>query len=149
MGTWCGIYPQSGITMFFATNQPRRMIVDVYESLRDKAIETFIGGVTAPVQPSTPTVSVNPPVIDEFKVEPVEIEQGGSATLSWTVMGVSGSGTSIVVEPGIGEVLTAAFKGVPRVPGSVTVSPTKTTIYTITATNKVGKTTKSVTLTVK
>jgi hypothetical protein len=64
-------------------------------------------------------------------------------------MGVTGSGTSIIVEPGIGEVLTTAFRGVPRVPGSVTVSPTETTTYTITATNKVGKTTKSVTLTVK
>lgn len=149
MGTWCGIYPQSEITMLFATNQPRRMIVDVYESLRDKAIETFIGEVTTPVHPSTTTVSSDPPVIDEFKVEPAGIEQGGSATLSWTVMGVSGVGTSIVVEPGIGEVLTAYFRGVPRVPGSVTVTPIETTTYTITATNKIGTTTKSVTVTVK
>jgi PKD repeat protein len=80
-------------------------------------------------QPATP------PVVVTFSANPTEIKTGESATLLWNVTGA----TSVTIDQGVGNVAVA---------GSKTVSPTKTTTYTLTATNSAGTKTESVTLTV-
>jgi FG-GAP repeat protein/glucodextranase-like protein len=74
---------------------------------------------------SIPTVTV------ELNADPGNIMAGESLTLSWN----SDQASSCVIEPGIGAV---------NVDGSITVSPTETTSYTITATGPAGTTTDSV-----
>jgi hypothetical protein len=76
-----------------------------------------------------------PPVIVNFNVSHTEIKTGESATLSWEVEGV----TSVTIDQGIGDVAAS---------GNITVSPTSTTTYTLTATNLAGTETQSLTLTV-
>lgn len=80
-------------------------------------------------QPATP------PVVVTFSASPTEIKTGESATLLWNVTGAA----SVTIDQGIGNVAVADTK---------TVSPTKTTVYTLTATNSAGTKTESVTLTV-
>jgi PKD repeat protein len=80
-------------------------------------------------QPATP------PVVVTFSASPTEIKTGESATLLWNVTGA----TSVTIDQGIGDVTVADTK---------TVSPTKTTTYTLTANNSAGTKTESVTLTV-
>jgi PKD repeat protein len=80
-------------------------------------------------QPATP------PVVVTFSASPTEIKTGESATLLWNVTGA----TSVTIDQGIGDVTVADTK---------TVSPTKATTYTLTATNSAGTTNQSVTLTV-
>lgn len=80
-------------------------------------------------QPATP------PVVVTFSVSPAEIKTGESATLLWNVTGA----TSVTIDQGIGNVTVA---------GTKTVSPTKTTVYTLAATNSAGTNTQPVTLTV-
>ena len=80
-------------------------------------------------QPATP------PVVVTFSASPTEIKTGESATLLWNVTGAA----SVTIDQGIGNVAVADTK---------TVSPTKTTVYTLTANNSAGTKTESVTLTV-
>jgi len=82
--------------------------------------------------PSEPTA---PPVVVAFSASPTEIKAGESATLLWNVTGA----TSVTIDQGIGNVAVA---------GTKTVSPTETTIYTLTATNSAGANTQPVTITV-
>ncbi|HEX75243.1 MAG TPA: hypothetical protein G4O12_01530 [Dehalococcoidia bacterium] len=65
------------------------------------------------------------PVIDSFDASPGVIAEGESLTLSWDVSGA----VAVSIAPGIGNVALA---------GTRVVSPTKTTSYTLTATNEVG-----------
>ena len=77
----------------------------------------------------------NVPVIGAFEVTPRFVEAGQPATLSWSTLGAS----SVEISPGIGSVSSSA---------SVMVSPSVTTLYTITATNGFGNRTSTTTLTV-
>jgi hypothetical protein len=72
----------------------------------------------------------NPPVITSFSASPESIESGGSSTLSWTVNGAR----SVSLDNGIGNV---------AVKGTRAVTPSATTLYTLTATNAVGNQTAS------
>ena len=76
-----------------------------------------------------------PPVVVTFSASPTQIKAGESATLLWNVTGA----TAVTIDQGIGNVNVADTK---------TVSPTKTTTYTLTASNPAGTKTESVTLTV-
>jgi hypothetical protein len=60
------------------------------------------------------------------------LNSDGTSTLSWNVMGA----TSVIMNPGIGQVSAA---------GNMTVSPSGSTVYTITATNSAGTVTSSAT----
>ena len=71
------------------------------------------------------------PVIASFTASPESIESGKSSTLSWTV---TGSQPITVSVSGLGE----------QTGSSVSVSPTSTTTYTLTAKNSVGTVTKEV-----
>lgn len=68
------------------------------------------------------------PVVDLFEASPPDIAEGESSTLSWSISGAS----TVRIDPGIGNVALT---------GNRVVSPTKTTIYTLTATNEMGSVT--------
>lgn len=77
----------------------------------------------------------NPPQIQSFTVSPLSINEGQSATLSWSVTDAD----LVQLTPGFGEVEAI---------GSRSVSPAGTLIYTLTATNGHGSTQRMITLTV-
>lgn len=80
------------------------------------------------------------PSITQFESNPIFIPSGDSATLSWQV---SPPFSAVSIDNGIGNVLTqtngSGF-------GSISVSPNTSTIYTITATNIDGDTSRSTSL---
>ena len=97
--------------------------------------ETTTYTITATGQWGTFTDSVTvmvlfPPEID-INADPQAIFPGDSSTLSWTSMYAE----SCIIEPDIGSV---------PLNGSVAVSPSKTTVYTLTATGSDGTTVESV-----
>jgi RHS repeat-associated protein len=76
-------------------------------------LSTATDSVTVTVTDPMPTVSIS--------ADPLSIQPGETSTLSWT----SGNADSCTIEPGIGSV---------AVNGSIPVSPTETTTYTISVT---------------
>ncbi len=80
-------------------------------------------------QPASPTIA-------SFSASPAAITAGNSTTLSWTTSGATG----ITVTPGDFSTTSAN--------GSVTLSPTATTTYTLTATNTTGSVTATSMVTV-
>ena len=87
---------------------------------------------TASVTVSGP--ALHPPVISSFAASPTAIQTGQSSTLSWSVTGA----TSLSIDGGVG-IVTGSSK---------TVSPSATTVYTLTATNADGSTSKTAPVTV-
>jgi CubicO group peptidase (beta-lactamase class C family) len=141
-GTYCWIDLDRDLAMFFATNQPIRLVPEIYEPLHDKVMEIFPG----PESVQTKIHEVKPAVIEEFSVSPSQINAGETATLTWIV---TGTGITAVIEPDIGDI-SAARATTDRLASNMKVSPTKTTTYILTATTPAGdKATKSVTLTLK
>jgi len=80
-----------------------------------------------------------PPVINTFAADPVSIQAGQTATLTWTVSDVLQRDIDITITPGIGAVSSS---------GTYTVSPVATTTYTLTATNVDGSVSANATVTV-
>ena len=80
------------------------------------------------------TATKSAPKITSFTAQPLSIEAGQSTTLSWVVSGAS----SLSISPGVGTVSGS----------SVTVRPSATTSYTLTAKNRYGTSTASTTVTV-
>ena len=76
------------------------------------------------------------PVINSFTADPLTITVGESSTLSWNVS----DGTSVSIDQGAGSSLALS--------SSVSVFPTATTTYTLTATNIAGSVTAQTTVTV-
>jgi len=68
------------------------------------------------------------PVISLFEASPPSIAKGESSTLRWNISGAS----TVRIDPDVGSVALT---------GNRVVSPTKTTVYTIVATNQAGTTT--------
>jgi hypothetical protein len=62
------------------------------------------------------------PIIESFDADPVVIHPGGSANLSWSVIGA----TQVAIDQGIGIV---------ELKGTRSVSPSETSVYTLTAVN--------------
>jgi hypothetical protein len=83
------------------------------------------------------TITVGPPPAPtvSLSANPASIQPGGSATLTWT----STNATSCTIDQGIGNV---------PVTGSVAITPSATTTYTITAIGPGGTATANVTVTV-
>jgi len=75
------------------------------------------------------------PVVNSFSAAPSTISADGSATLSWSVS----DATSVSIDHGLGNFGTS---------GSMTVSPSATTTYVLTATNAFGNATAAVVVTV-
>jgi hypothetical protein len=87
------------------------------------------GSVTKSV---TITVSADEPEIVSFKATPPTIGAGESSVLAWEI----NNATSVSINQGVGTVNEDS--------GTVTVNPTSTKTYTITATNTFGSTTETV-----
>ena len=87
---------------------------------------------------SPPPVTGSRPIAALY-VSPSSITSGGSATLSWVTSGA----TSIAIDNGVKNLV-----GVTGASGSVSVSPSFTTTYTLTANNAYGSTFSSQVLTV-
>ena len=92
---------------------------------------TGLGGTTT----KKVTVTVNLPPTVSMRAYPETILDGQSSTLTWS----STNADSCVIDPGVGSV---------DLSGSITVSPTETTIYTATVTGFAGTSTDSVTVNV-
>jgi outer membrane protein OmpA-like peptidoglycan-associated protein len=75
------------------------------------------------------------PRVISFTITPLTIEPGGSAQLCWNVE----NATTVTISPGIGGV---------KAMDCITVNPTSTTTYTLTATNGAGPVVATVTLNV-
>lgn len=82
---------------------------------------------------ATATATVNAPLSVTLKANPANISPGGSSTLNWASQGA----TALSIDNGVGAVTGAT--------GSVTVSPTQDTTYTITAADGQGNTTTAAT----
>lgn len=104
--------------------------VVVSDSLKNSVTGELTLTVAAATQP--PPTPPTAPVIRSFSASPSSISAGGSSVLSWTV---SGSGVSVR--------LNGAIAASPT-----TVSPSATTSYTLSASNKGGTVTQTVTVTV-
>ena len=76
------------------------------------------------------------PIVTNFDASPDTIDEGDNSTLTWAVTGAN----SVTITPEVGSVATTT--------GSYLVSPSETTIYTLTATNTAGSSTASVKVTV-
>ena len=85
----------------------------------------------------TSNCSVSAPTIGSFTASPTSIVSGSSATLSWAVTGA----TSASIDNSVGSVT-------PVTSGSVSVKPTATTTYTLSAANSGGSVTAQATVTV-
>jgi uncharacterized cupredoxin-like copper-binding protein len=83
------------------------------------------GTVNATVTVTVGTPATVAPQILRFEANPVTIAPGQNSTLSWATNGA----TTVTINNGVGSV---------ALNGSVTVSPTTTTTYTLTATNSAG-----------
>jgi hypothetical protein len=88
-----------------------------------------------PIYTSANTPAGAAPSISSLTANPTTTSAGSQVTLSWNVSGAS----YVIVTPQIG-----AVRGT-----SVTVTPTATTTYTLTATNQFGRTTQTVKVTVQ
>jgi archaellum component FlaC len=93
-------------------------------------------GLQASASTSVTTSSPNAATITQFAANPASIQSGQSTTLTWSVS----NATAASISPTVGAVD-------PRT-GSVSVSPTQTTTYTLTATGATGNTTAQVSVTV-
>ncbi len=91
----------------------------------------FGGYLDQPLNPAPPST----PVIASFLASPAAIADGQTTTLSWTVSGA----TSVSIDNGIGSTSGAT---------SVTVAPTQTTTYHLTAMGGGGSASAAVTVTV-
>jgi hypothetical protein len=80
-------------------------------------------------------LTVNPPVVATFSINPNVIDVGQSATLQWNVMGAD----SVIIDQGVGDV--------PPV-GSKVVAPNYTTTYILTANSSCCSVSKAAVLTV-
>ena len=84
------------------------------------------GCITFQTSPPTTTPPAGTaPVILEFSNNPSTINAGDTSTLMWNVTGAN----SVSIDQGIGQVAVA---------GTRVVSPAKSTVYTISATNSIG-----------
>jgi len=97
-------------------------------------IVTATGGGRTSVCSITVTVGAAVPVIASFTATPASINAGQSSTLQWSVQNADSVSISSI--------------GTVPASGTRSVSPTATTVYTLTATNKAGSATRTATVTV-
>lgn len=98
-------------------------------SVSPSATTTYTMTATNGTATATAQATVNAPLGVTLTANPVNIAPGGQSTLTWASQGAA----SLSIDNGIGAVTGAA--------GSVKVSPTANTTYTITATDNQGNTT--------
>jgi len=93
-------------------------------------VAVALAGCAATAQPAVPPpASPNPPTVVRFEASPTTIRSGESTTLQWEITNAA----SASIDQNIGPI---ALKG------NMSVAPTTTTTYTITAMNKNGTSTQ-------
>ncbi|HEY1184636.1 MAG TPA: OmpA family protein [Bryobacteraceae bacterium] len=97
---------------------------------------TNTDGISAQATTLVTTAAPVQAQIQQFTAQPAAITAGQTTTLSWVIL----NATSASISPGVGTVSATT--------GSVPVSPTATTTYTLTATGPNGSTTQTVQVTV-
>ncbi|MDP2877229.1 MAG: fibronectin type III domain-containing protein [Holophaga sp.] len=122
----------SGVTFAdtgLTANTPYTYAVDAIDAAGNASAKTSVVNVTtANTVPTTPVISA-------FTASPTTITTGGSSTLAWTVTGATSLSIGNTVGTAVGTVT-----GTSRV-----VTPTATTLYTLTATNTAGNSTATAT----
>lgn len=96
---------------------------------------TARGAMSNAMATITVTVQAGAPQVVSFAATPASIVAGQNTTISWQTTGA----TSVAIDQGV---------GMQPANGSTTVSPTQTTLYTLTATGPGGQTTSLLTVTV-
>jgi hypothetical protein len=101
------------------------------------AIPLFLIVLLMACTPGTPANDLPSPepVIDVYKVDAAEINDGDSAVITWSITGA----TSVTMDPNVGVMPSS---------GSIEVTPVETTVYTIHAVNESGTVEDSLTITV-
>jgi hypothetical protein len=117
---------QAVATFTAAAGQSYQFLLKVTNTDGISAQATTMVTTAAPVQAQ----------IVQFTAQPAAITSGQTTTLSWVIQ----NATSATITPGVGTVSATT--------GSVPVSPTTTTTYTLTATGPNGSTTQTVQVTV-
>ncbi len=118
---------ESGVAEFLLPNTSFKFRIDEGGNQYWSPVVTIQAGTVNNVEVDISPVTVN------INADPENIQQGGASTLIWSSTGAD----ACVIEPGIGTV---------DVNGSIQVSPSATTTYTITATGPGGSATGSVTV---
>jgi hypothetical protein len=129
------IMADNGSSMFITGNPDNRWNNNDLGTLKQVPASAFEVILMDPIYTPQNLPHGKNPVISSFTANPSTITKGQSSTLSWDVSGAS----YYVVSPQVG-----AIRG-----NSVVVKPTKTTTYTLYATNKFGRSTSRVTVTVQ
>ncbi|UMX48274.1 MAG: FG-GAP-like repeat-containing protein [Candidatus Nealsonbacteria bacterium DGGOD1a] len=111
--------------------------VTVKPSLTTTYTLTAVGSAGTATATATVTV-VAAPTISSFTASSVNINQGGSVTLSWKLGG--GAPDTLAIDNNVGSVVGKT---------SIVVAPTQTTTYKLTSKNIAGTATKTVKVTVK
>ena len=93
---------------------------------------TNTDGISAQATTLVTTAAPTQTQIVQFTAQPAAITSGQTATLTWVIQ----NATSATIAPGVGSVNASS--------GSIAVSPTATTTYTLTATGPNGTTTQTV-----
>jgi hypothetical protein len=141
-----GIVAGSSSTLFWSVSNSRTVSIDngvgpvpasgsiaVFPTTTTTYTMTAMGAAGNSFAEVTVNV-VEKPSINSFTATPSIISPGGSSTIEWSVTGVDFAR----IDP-IGDVFAD---------GSIDVSPSKTTVYRLTATNAAGTSTATVTVTV-
>jgi predicted small secreted protein len=101
--------------------------------------------VTATISVSVLTKSISPglPVIHSFLANPQDINEGDNSSLSWSISDAE----SFMISPNVFRQLDPIVI-TENTPVNVTVSPSVTTSYTLTAINEIGSVDQTITITV-
>ena len=114
---------------FTNTTTVRPAVTTTYTLTAHNSAGTAVQTLTVPVAPAGPK-----PAISSFTASPASVVRGGATTLGWAVTGA----TSLSISPGVGAVTGT----------SVTLNPTVSTNYVLTATNANGSVTRNVSVAV-
>jgi CubicO group peptidase (beta-lactamase class C family) len=137
-GTSAWIDRDRDLAAFWATNVPSALAVPVLEKIFYKVQEIFPGPKSPFTKQMPATGATEPPVIDEFNIEPREIQSGEKATISWFATGLDMTAN---IEP-LGS-LGSFIVGATQNKGLIQVSPKSTTTYTLVASNPMGEVSRS------
>ncbi len=129
------IMADNGSNMYISGAPDSRWDNNDLHQLGNLTASNFEVVLVNPVYTSSNLPSGSAPAISSFSANPTVASAGGQVTLSWTATGTS----YFIVSPQVG-----AVRG-----SSVTVTPSATTTYTLSATNQFGRTTKTVSVTVQ
>ena len=133
--TYGMIMADNGSNMYISGTPDSRWDNDDLHNLANLTASDFDVVLMSPIYTSANLPSGSAPAISNFTASSSTASTGTAVTLSWRVSGAS----YLIVSPQVG-----AIRG-----GSVSITPTATTTYTLIATNEFGRTTQNVTVTVQ